>query len=113
VPNLHCEHGVSVLCQLLITKACSVTEFGSGAMVRAPWEALDKRLKVLVSRDQPGGVPAELLPGAVSHVFRCSCAKAHAAGQEGMMCSTFTIQIQNIHKVGKYLEACACMSVYT
>lgn len=62
-PPLHCAHGVSVLRQLLIPKACSVTEFGSGAMVRAPWEALDKRLKVLVSRDQPGGVPAELLPG--------------------------------------------------
>ncbi len=38
------EYGVRVLRQL-ITEACSAAEFGSGVMVRAPWAALEKRLK--------------------------------------------------------------------
>ena len=43
------DHRSRVLRQL-ITEACSAAEFGSGVMVRAPWAALEKRLKELVSR---------------------------------------------------------------
>ena len=61
------EYGVRVLRQL-ITEACSAAEFGSGVMVRAPWAALEKRLKELVSRAlrvprSQRGVPAEILLG--------------------------------------------------
>ncbi len=61
------EYGVRVLRQL-ITEACSAAEFGSGLMVRAPWAALEKRLKELVSRAlrvprSQLGVPIEILLG--------------------------------------------------
>ncbi len=52
----------------LITEACSAAEFGSGAIVRVPWAALEKRLKELVSRAlcvprSQRGAPAEILLG--------------------------------------------------
>ena len=61
------EYGVRVLRQL-ITEACSAAEFGSGVMVRAPWVALERRVKELVSRAlriprSQRGVPAETLLG--------------------------------------------------